>query len=384
MVLFGPVPTLLEEIEALSPVLQQRLAARGFSAEGLLARAAVAGKDRDGRNRLRGDVKPPLATDVQDAPAPASAEGERLRKKGLEAIARGELSLCVLAGGMATRMGGVVKALVEALPGRTFLDLRLAEIEHLSQQAGRRVPFWMMTSEATFGPIAAALGSKLDGRTIALFEQHVSLRLAPDGSLFRGADGEPDVYATGHGDLPDALRASGLLRDFRASGGKYVWIANLDNLGASVDPTLLGWFIERQEPLLVEVVDKVAGDKGGGPVRFEGRRMIVEEFRLPLDFDPSTVPVFNTNTFLVEADALDALAMDWTYVEVEKKSEGRTAIQFERLLGEITAAIEPVFVRVPREGVGSRFLPVKDVPELERRRPEIEVALRARHILPSA
>jgi UTP--glucose-1-phosphate uridylyltransferase len=381
MVLFAAVPTLLEEIEALSPVLRQRLAARGFSVEGLLARAAVAGKDR---NRLRGDVKPPIASDILDAPDPASAEGERLRTKGLEAIARGELALCVLAGGMATRMGGVVKALVEALPGRTFLDLRLAEIEHLSQQAGRRVPFWMMTSEATFGPIAAALGDKLDGRSIALFEQHVSLRLAPEGSLFRGADGEPDVYATGHGDLPDALRASGLLRGFREAGGKYVWIANLDNLGASVDPALLGWFIERKEPLLVEVVDKVAGDKGGGPVRFEGRRMIVEEFRLPLDFDPKTVPVFNTNTFLVEADALDALAMEWTYVEVEKKSEGRTALQFERLLGEITAAIEPVFARVPREGAGTRFLPVKDVPELERRRPELELALRARHILPSA
>jgi len=112
--------------------------------------------------------------------------------------------------------------------------------------------------------------------------------------------------------------------------------------------------------------------------------MIVEEFRLPLDFDPKTVPVFNTNTFLVEAESLENLALDWTYVEVEKKSEGRTAIQFERLLGEITAAIEPVFVRVPREGEGSRFLPVKDVPELEKRRPEIELALTARGIVSSA
>lgn len=381
---FGAEMRLTDEIAALPAALQERLAARGFSADALVARAAIAGKDRDGRNRLKGDVKPPLASDVLDAPEPGTAEGERLRNKGLEAIARGELALCVLAGGMATRMGGVVKALVEALPGRTFLDLRLAEIEALSKRAGRRVPFWMMTSEATFGPIAKALGDKLDGKNIALFEQHVSLRLSPEGSLFRGADGEPDVYATGHGDLPDALRASGLLGAFREGGGKYVWIANLDNLGASVDPMLLGWFIERREPLLVEVVDKVAGDKGGGPVRFEGRRMIVEEFRLPLDFDPKTVPVFNTNTFLVEAESLEKLDLEWTYVEVEKKSEGRTAIQFERLLGEITAAIEPVFVRVPREGEGSRFLPVKDVPELEKRRPEIQLALASRGILSSS
>jgi UTP--glucose-1-phosphate uridylyltransferase len=375
------VATLSEEIAALSPALKERLAARGFSTEGLLARAAVAGKDRDSRNRLPGVVEPPLPGDVLDLPDPASPEAERLRNKGLDAIARGELALCVLAGGMATRMGGVVKALVEALPGKTFLDLRLAEIDYLSALTAHPVPLWLMTSEATTGPIARALGARLDGQNVALFEQHVSLRLAPDGSLFRGADGEPDVYATGHGDLPDALRASGLLRRFRESGGKYVWIANLDNLGASVDPMLLGWAIERGSRLVVEVVDKVPGDKGGGPVRYQGRRLIVEEFRLPLGFDPAQVPVFNTNTFLVSAEALENLALDWTYVEVEKKIDGRTAVQFERLLGEITAAIEPDFVRVPREGQHSRFLPVKDVPELERRRPEIALALSARGIL---
>lgn len=372
--------TLADELATLSPALKQRLAERGFSPERLLALAATAGR-RDERNRLRGEVKPPEPADVLDAPDPASPGAERLRKLGLEAIARGELALCVLAGGMATRMGGVVKALVEALPGRTFLDLRLAEIERLSALAGRRVPFWMMTSEATNGPIAAALGPRLDGYDVALFEQHVSLRLSLEGSLFRGEDGEVDVYATGHGDLPDALKKSGLLRRFREQGGKYIWIANLDNLGASVDPLLLGWFIEQGSPLLVEVVDKVPGDRGGGPVRHDGRRTIVEEFRLPLGFDPDAVPVFNTNTFLVRADHLDDLDMQWTYVEVEKKINERKAVQFERLLGEITAAIEPLFLRVPRAGEGSRFMPVKDVPELEKRRPEIAKALAARGIL---
>ena len=80
----------------------------------------------------------------------------------------------------------------------------------------------------------------------------------------------------------------------------------------------------------------------------------------------------------MEAAALDELEMEWTYVEVEKKIGGRPAIQFERLIGEITAALEPRFVRVPRAGGESRFLPVKDVPELERRRPEIEAVARAR------
>src|SRR5262249_5229425 len=156
---FRSVPTLADEIAALPPALKERLAARGFAAERLLELAATAGHP-DERNRLAGDVQPPAPSDLIVAPDPASPDGERVREIGLDALRRGELALCVLAGGMATRMGGVVKALVEALPGRTFLDLRLAEIDRLSAIAGRRVPFWMMTSEATNGPIASALGAR--------------------------------------------------------------------------------------------------------------------------------------------------------------------------------------------------------------------------------
>ena len=60
----------------------------------------------------------------------------------------------------------------------------------------------------------------------------MSLRLTPAGELYF-EDGKPSPYATGHGDLPEALRKSGLLERFLASRGDgYVWIANLDNLGA--------------------------------------------------------------------------------------------------------------------------------------------------------
>jgi len=238
-----------------------------------------------------------------------------------------------------------------------------------------------MTSEATNGKIRDALGGRLDGETCATFEQFVSLRLTPEGTLFYDESGEPSVYATGHGDLPDALRASGLLDKFIAAGGKTVWIANLDNLGATVDPAILGWHLSHGGPLSVEVVSKVGSDRGGGPLRWNGRRVIVEEMRLPIGFDATKQPTFSTNTFLARADALASLEMEWTYIEVEKKIGDRKAVQFERILNELTVTLEPQFLRVSREGTQARFLPVKDVPELERRRPEIEAIARARGIL---
>jgi UTP--glucose-1-phosphate uridylyltransferase len=372
---------LADALAHLDPALLARLASHGFDPARLEAWAATIGVGRDARNRLPGVVEAPAPGDVVDAPVAGTADHARLAGVGMDALRRGEVALCVLAGGMATRMGSVVKALVEALPGERFLDLRLGENAHLAARSGKAVPLWLMTSEATDGPIREALRAAPGGSVAATFQQLESLRLTPEGGLFLDEHGAPSIYATGHGDLPDALRASGLLSKFVAAGGKYVWIANLDNLGATVDPALLGWHVEHGAALSVEVVDKLGSDKGGVPVRWNGRRIIAEEFRLPLAFDPATVRVFNTNTFLVSAPALEALAMEWTYVEVEKTIGGRKAVQFERLVGEITAALEPRFVRVPREGTASRFLPVKDVPELERRRPEIEAVAKARGML---
>jgi UTP--glucose-1-phosphate uridylyltransferase len=362
--------------------LLDRLAARGFDPAQLMAWAETIGKDRDDRNHLPGKVEPPYPGDIADVPVAGTAEHEACRVRGLEALARGEVALCVLAGGMATRMGGVVKALVNALPDRSFLDLRLGENAYVSRVAGKRVPLWMMTSEATEGPIRAVLGDRIDPDYLATFEQFVSLRLTLEGKLFLDEEGHPSIYSTGHGDLPDALHQSGLCQRFVARGGKTVWIANIDNLGAAIDPVVLGSHLAHGAPLTVELVDKVGSDRGGGPVRWNGRPLITEEFRLPVGFDPASVPVFNTNTFLVSAEALASLSMKWTYVEVEKKIGDQRAVQFERILGELTAGLESSFLRVPRAGALSRFLPVKDVPELEKRRPEIELIARERGMIP--
>lgn len=371
-----------DEIGALPDEVQQRLRRGSFDAARLTrwADEQRGGLDREATNRLDA-VSVPAEGDVVTPPAAGSDEYRRHLALGEGALRRGEVALLVLAGGMATRMGSVVKALVEVLPGKTFLEMRLAEQRAVSERYGRPLPLWLMTSEATDGAIRQALGDRLDGERVAAFQQHASLRLDPDGSLYRDDAGQVDPYPTGHGDVPDALRGSGLLAGFRAAGGRHVWIANLDNLGATIDPVLLGGHIARGDTLSVEVVPK-AGDKGGIPVRYRDKPIVCEEFRLPAGFDASAVQSFNTNTFLVNADALDGYQHPWTYCVVEKKVAGRTVIQRERLLGELTFHLPTRFVQVPREGDASRFLPVKDPDELERRRASIASVARSRGFLP--
>jgi len=391
---------LRREVSNIASPLRKRLDAAGFDAERLVTLAAPlqarargeGGGDRGLRNQIRGVVEPPRPEDVRDVPAPGSPEHARLAAIGTAAIRRGELAFCVLAGGMATRMGGVVKALVEALDGHTFLELRLTENATWSRRAGAPVPLWLMTSEATEAPTREALARAGAPTHVATFTQDLGLRLTQDGRLFFGDDGQPSTYAPGHGDLPDALRRSGLLAKFVSGGGKYVWIANLDNLGATIDEALLGMFIESRADVQVEVAPKAEGDRGGIPVWADGadasgkvsrRLQVLEEFRLPPGFDANAVRVFNTNTFLVRAEALLHTDVVYAWFEVEKKVGSRVAVQFERLLQELTTAMPAAYVRVPREAAASRFLPVKDFEELARRRDDIRAIAGERGMIAS-
>jgi UTP--glucose-1-phosphate uridylyltransferase len=377
---------LRQELSVLEPTVRARLAAAGFDEARFvtLALSVVGPGDaaarRRARNAVKGPVQAPAEGEIAKLPAPGTAEADRLAERGAKALAAGELAFCTMAGGMATRMGGIVKALAEVTPGHTFLSMRLAENRTASARAGRPIPLWLMTSEATHDALGDALKQAHAPAHVGCFMQDLSLRVTPEGALFRDARGAPSLYATGHGDLVDAVRRTRLLQDFLAQGGKYVWITNVDNLGASIDPVLLGRFIESGADVQCEVCPK-AGDKGGIPVHAEGRLEVLEEFRLPEGFDPTTVHVFNTNTFLVRAAAMAETTFPWTYFEVEKTVDGRTAIQFERLIQELTAHLRTVYVEVPRDGDVSRFLPVKDMGELAKRRPTIEAVAAKRGML---
>jgi UTP--glucose-1-phosphate uridylyltransferase len=372
---------LTEELVALPDALRERLDARGFDPE-RLARWATDIGNADERNRIKGAVTPVPADRIAQSYERGSDDHKRMQELGSDALSSGKLAVCVLAGGMATRMGGVVKALVEIAPGHTFLDVRLAERAHAARTYGSAPPLWLMTSEATNGPIIAALGDRRDGVELATFEQLVSLRLTEAGTLFVDQHGEHSVYATGHGDLPEALQRSRVLERFVDRGGKYVLLCNLDNLGARVDAAILGHHIASGAALTVELVDKDEGDQGGGPVMHDGVPIICEHFRLPKGFDADSVAVFNTNTFWIDAQKLLSLQMDWTYVEVrkaiaDKSGDERVAIQFERLLGEITVGVTPRFLAVPRDGIDSRFIPVKSQADLDDAQPVLAAMARS-------
>jgi UTP--glucose-1-phosphate uridylyltransferase len=314
-------------------------------------------------NLVRGAIEPPRADDITKLPQSGDAGFEATRDAGLDALRRGEVAQVVLAGGMATRFGGVVKAVLAAVDGLSFLEAKLVQTAALEREVGLAVPVALMTSFATDAAIREHVVERGLGEPL-VFNQFVSLRLDASGDLFRDAEGKPSLYAPGHGDLFAALRRSGTVDALRDRGVRYVTVSNVDNLGARVDPVVIGAHVTGGKPLTCEVARK-EGDLGGAPVRVDGRLQMVEGPRFPPSFDQELVPVFNTDTTLFDLDALDA-EYDLTWLYVLKDVDGRAAVQLERLYHEASAFVETQYLAVPRRGPHGRFLPIKTPADLER------------------
>jgi UTP--glucose-1-phosphate uridylyltransferase len=347
----------------------------GFDAEKFdeLRAQVASGALSAASNVVSGVVGPPAPEDVVPLPEPGSDAWREARDAGLEALAAGRVAQVVLAGGMATRFGGVVKGVVEALDGRSFLGWKLGETGRLGAGLGVRIPVALMTSFATDeGTRAHVAGLEVDEPL--WFSQRISLRLTVEGQIFE-EEGRASAYAPGHGDLLETIRASGTLAALRGRGVEQVAVSNVDNLGARLDPVVVGAHLLSGRPMTTEVARK-EGDMGGAPARVDGRIGLLEGPEFPADFDQDRIPVFNTNTALFELDALDR-AFDLRWLVVRKSVDGREAVQLEHLYHHASWELETTFLEVTRSGPRGRFFPIKEPVDLERSREGLREMLSA-------
>jgi len=362
-------PDEVELLEALGPGIRRLDALRT---------AYLAGELGGARNRVRGSVAPVDAShivDLRGALAHSSGLDAALVDVGTAAMRADQVGLVVLNGGMATRFGGVVKGVLPVNDSLSFLGLKLADALRVALHAGAKPPVvLLMNSRATTGPTLAHLEANdyfgYPPERVWMFEQQWSVRLATSGGIYREASGAASFYGPGHGDLVECIGRSGLLKRFIDAGGRTLLMSNVDNVPATLDLRLLGQHLEAGVDASVELVDKRPGDAGGAPALVDGQPQILEAFRLPETFDPARLPVFNTNTLWLQASALER-AHPLTWFAVEKRVDDQTVIQFERLIGELTAFVSTQWLRVSREGPETRFVPVKHPDDLGAQRDEL-------------
>ena len=350
------------------------------------------------RGRVGSGALDPAANRLDEPPTPLQqppvdlrasiAEGERARLHALgeDALRRGRVAILVLNGGMATRFGGGAKGIVPVVPGHprvSFLAIKLAEVRQQAEALGAAIPAVIMHSFATQGPsqnhLAEIGWGGVPERDRDWFAQSIMPRVLPDGTPLQDlpeASGMSDdaLYcAPGHGDTLPRLRESGVLSRLQARGVEHVLVSNVDNVGATLDPFVLGAHLEAGAGVSVEVVRRIEGDAGGCVATLPGgRAAIIEGFRLPKSVDLAHYPHFNTNTLWLSLAAVDR-DVDLTWFAVRKEIEWPTGqlevVQFERLIGQVTEFVDSAYLEVERD---ERFLPIKTREDLTKARPALE------------
>ena len=314
-------------------------------------------------------------------PVPELPNAETL---GLDLEARGREVLnrtivIKLNGGLGTGMGlEQAKSLLSIKNDLTFLDVIAG------QSARSGVPLVLMNSFATQADSLAALAAHdaLPGSPVGPdFLQHKVPKI--DRETLGPASWPPAPHLSwcppGHGDLYTALVSSGVLERLRAAGRRYAFVSNADNLGAVLDPIILGYFAANAFPFLMEVADRTEADKKGGhlAIRPDGQLTLRELAQCPLEDHAAFQAIdryryFNTNNLWIDLDALsDVLAAQDGILRLPLIRNLKTVdprdptspevYQLETAMGSAIAVFSGAeALRVPR----ARFAPVKTTADL--------------------
>lgn len=316
---------------------------------------------------------------------PEMEEAEPYRQQGEDALAH--TLLLKLNGGLGTSMGlHQAKSLIPVHDHLTFLDIIARQVLALREHTGVPVPLVLMNSERTDADTHDLLGryetlaTGQEGIPLS-FLQHRVPKLRTDSLYPIDWPDDPPLEwcPPGHGDIYTAMATSGLLAALRKRGYAYAFISNADNLGATLDLPLLGYFASREPPFMMEVTRRTEADRKGGHLARtrDGHLLLRERAQCPEDEvasfqDTGRYRFFNTNNLWINLNALDSLltahrgVLALPLIVNEKhvdprNTESPAVYQLETAMGAAISLFDNAHaIKVPR----SRFSPVKTTDDL--------------------
>jgi len=301
---------------------------------------------------------------------------------GQEAL--GRTVVVKLNGGMGTSMGmDGPKSLVPIKGELTFLDIIVLQILRLRRTTGVRLPLVLMNSFVTHAATMAALERfyELNQEIPLAFVQSENPKIWVENLQPAEWPDDPskEWCPPGHGDIYASLVTSGMLQTLLDNGYEYAFVSNADNLGAVLDPAILGYFALEKLPFLMEVADRTPADRKGGHLaqRPDGQLILRELSQCPpdeVDFfqDIQRYRYFNTNNLWLHLPSVQQLLaaydnlLDLPLIRNEKpvdptQPSSPRVYQLETAMGSALALFSGAqAMRVPR----GRFIPVKKCNDL--------------------
>ncbi len=205
---------------------------------------------------------------IEPLDSPALADAAVSAEDGIEALRA--TAVVKLNGGLGTSMGMErAKSLLCVRKGLSFLDIIARQVLSARKRYDVPLPVIFMnsfrTSDDTLTALARYEDLPVEGLPIEFLQNKEPKLLEADLSP-ASFPKSPDLEwcPPGHGDIYTAMLGTGLLDRLIEAGYRYCFVSNSDNLGATPDPEVAGWFAGSGAPFAIEAVRRTPSDKKGG------------------------------------------------------------------------------------------------------------------------
>ncbi|MBE7413571.1 MAG: UTP--glucose-1-phosphate uridylyltransferase [Leptospiraceae bacterium] len=285
-----------------------------------------------------------------------------------------KLVVIKLNGGLGTSMGlSYAKSLIEVKEGFSFLSIIAKQIKYIREKFGVEVPLILMDSYNTQKDSSIELKKIGFTQNFPIsFLQNKVPRILKDSLLPVSLQNSKEEWCPpGHGDIYLSLKETGLLKKLLESGYEYAFISNGDNLGATVDPYILEYFIDQNLDFAMEMTPKTLADTKGGAIYRklkDGKFLhleLLETAQVPEENEDEfsglgKFRTFSTNNLWINLRSLDVLlqekSISLSLIVNPKVIEGQEVLQLESAMGSAIGNFSNTKgIVIPRD----RFAPVK-------------------------
>lgn len=222
------------------------------------------------------------------APKVAELKGAQLKKAveaGEKELEAGRVAVLLVAGGQGSRLGfegpkGCYP--IGPITGEPLFFFHARKVLALVEKYGKRVPFYIMTSEANYEATVRHFDEAnyygLNPADVIFFKQGMWPGMDDNGKIILDAPGHVFMSPDGHGGLIAALDRNGCLKDMKKRGIKSVFFFQVDNPIVEVaDPAFIGYHVLNKSEYSLKLCAKRDWSEGlGVPVKRGGHFEMIE------------------------------------------------------------------------------------------------------------
>jgi UTP--glucose-1-phosphate uridylyltransferase len=285
-----------------------------------------------------------------------------------------KLVVIKLNGGLGTSMGlEKAKSLIPIKENRSFLNVVSEQILYIRKKFGVEIPLILMDSFNTQKDSEIEIKeSGLSQKITTSFLQNKVPRIKKENyEPINLKDEKEEWCPPGHGDIYLSLKQTGILKELISSGYEFAFISNGDNLGATIEPSILEYFANSNLDFAMEMTPKTLADTKGGAIY---RKMVDGKFMGLELLETAQVPkenehefsgmgkfrTFSTNNLWINLKSLSKLLDEkipsLSLIVNPKVVDGTDVLQLETAMGSAIGSFSKTKgIIIPRD----RFAPVK-------------------------